>query len=413
MRVSGRPLRAFRLLALGLGMVVMWRLPILAADIADTRAALVGQAAPVVAFAAYTPDATSGGDAIIVSWRDFGEGPAAAPSVQLAPSILLMPYPVAMAQAGPTTPAPPAPGFELANWSLPPSAPDPQQSAPEPATALAAADPAPPAKPTAGDYATAAYAELANGNRRAAVGLFDMALAAGPDPRDAQWKAERKRLTRRWSGDAFSLLRDPGTPGTVGPAALPVLGGGQSGASIGYTFAPLARRPVSLTARINSATGGGNGADPASTQAAVGLRWQVVPAMSLYAERLIAIGADARNDWQMRVAGGGTGQRGRWRWNGYGEAGVIASGDVFAGGQGFGGLRVIRLKGSDIVAGAGAWGSYQTGTPDASALDLGPSVATRLPLGRWSLDMSADYRFRVAGNALPGSGPALTIATQF
>ena len=240
-----------------------------------------------------------------------------------------------------------------------------------------------------------------------------MALAAGPDPRDAQWKAERKRLTRHWSGEVFSLLRDPGTPGSVGPAAQPLLGGGQSGASIAYAFAPLARRPVSLTARINSATGGGNGADPASTQAAVGLRWQVVPAMSLYAERLIAIGADARNDWQMRVAGGGNGQRGRLRWNGYGEAGVIASGDVFAGAQGFGGMRVLRVKGSDVLAGAGAWGSYQTGTPDASAFDLGPSVATRLPLGRWSLDMSADYRFRVAGNALPGSGPALTIATQF
>jgi hypothetical protein len=413
MKTSGRPLRAFRLLALGMGMMVMWRLPILAADVADTRASLLGQDAPALAFAAYAPDDALDSDAIIVSWRDFGAGPAQATQVQLAPSILLMPYPVAMAAAAPAPVAPAAAGFDLASWSLPPSAPEPQQPAAEPAPALADAALAPPATPTAGDYATAAYAELAKGNRRAAVGLFDMALAAGPDPRDAQWKAERKHLTRRWSGEVFSLLRDPGTPGTVGPAALPVLGGGQSGASIGYKFNPLARRPISLTARLNSATGGGNGADPASTQAAVGLRWQMVPAMSINIERLIAIGADARNDWQLRVAGGGNGQSGRWRWTGYGEAGVITGGDAFAGAQGFGGLRVLRLKGSDIVAGAGAWGSYQTGTPDASALDLGPSIATSLPLGRWSLAMSADYRFRVAGNALPGSGPALTIATQF
>jgi hypothetical protein len=412
MTVSGRPLRAFRLLALGLGMVVMWRLPILAADVADTRAALLGKDAPLTALATSPPATAADGNAIIVSWRDFGGSSAPAPAVPLAPSILLMPYPVALAMAAPAPAAPPAAGFDLASWSLPPSAPAPQQPEPEPDTVLAAAA-APPASPTAGDYATAAYAELARGNRRAAAGLFDMALAAGPDPRDAQWRAERKRLTRRWSGEVFSLLRDPGTPGTVGPAAQPLLGGGQSGASIAYSFAPLARRPVSLTARINSATGGGNGADPASTQAAVGLRWQVVPALNINVERLIAIGADARNDWQMRVAGGGIGQRGRLRWTGYGEAGVIASGDVFAGAQGFGGLRVVRLKGSDVLAGAGAWGSYQTGSPDASALDLGPSVATRLPLGRWSLDMSADYRFRVAGNALPGSGPALTIATQF
>ncbi len=413
MTASGRPLRAFRLLALGMGMMAMWRLPILAADVADTRASLLGQPAPVLAFAVYTPAATRDADAIVVSWRDFDTGPAQAAGVQLAPSILLMPYPVATAMAVPAPAAPAAAGYDLASWSLPPTAPEPQEPVPDPAPALAAATPAPPATPTAGDYATAAYAELAAGNRRAAVGLFDMALAAGPDPRDAQWKAERKRLTRRWSGEVFSLLRDPGTPGTVGPAALPVLGGGQSGASIGYKFNPLARRPISLTARLNSATGGGNGADPASTQAAVGLRWQMVPAVSLNVERLIAIGADARNDWQLRVAGGGSGTHGRWRWTGYGEAGVITGGDAFAGAQGFGGLRVLRIKGSDVLAGAGAWGSYQTGTPDASALDLGPSVATRLPLGRWSLDMSADYRFRVAGNALPGSGPALTIATQF
>jgi hypothetical protein len=115
----------------------------------------------------------------------------------------------------------------------------------------------------------------------------------------------------------------------------------------------------------------------------------------------------------LRVAGGGADARGRLHWTGYGEAGVIASGDVFAGAQGFGGTPVFRIKGKDVLAGAGAWGSYQTGTPDASRLDLGPSVATQLPLGRWSLNMSADYRFRVAGNAQPGSGPALTIGTSF
>ena len=409
MRVSGRPLRAFRLLALALGMVVMWRLPILAADVADARTALLMPGTAVAAFAARPSAEPADSGTIIVSWQDFGQATAPAATLPLAPSILLVPYPVATAMAA--APAA-APGVEFASWSLPPSAPAPAEAETDAPVETASAT-ATPAAPTAGDYATAAYAELAKGNRRAAVGLFDMALAAGPDPRDAQWKAERKRLTRHWSGDVFSVLRDPGTPGTVGPAAQPLLGGGQSGASIAYAFNPLAKRPISLTARFNSATGGGNGADPASTQAAVGLRWQVVPAMSIYAERLIAIGADARNDWQLRVAGGGNGQRGRWRWNGYGEAGVIAGGDVFAGAQGFGGLRVIRLRTSDIVAGAGAWGSYQTGTPDASALDLGPSVATNLPIGRWSIAMSADYRFRVAGNALPGSGPALTIATTF
>jgi hypothetical protein len=407
---SGRPLRTFRLLALAFGMLVMWRLPALQGELRQTRLALAGQNGIEMAGADFGKPAArlqlaGSRDIIIVSRNDpFAAAPRPA-DYRVAPDLLLLPYPQLPAAAPPPVAMA---STDPAGWSLPPAAPA-SAAAPSPPPAQQAAA----AGPTAGDYATAAYAELARGDRRAAAGLFDMALAAGPDPRDAQWKAERRRLTRRWSGEAFSLLRDPGTPGSIGPAALPVLGGGQSGASIAYTFAPLAKRPVSLTARLNSATGGGNGADPASTQAAVGLKWQVVPAVSVYAERLIAIGADARNDWQLRVAGGGTGKKGRLRWTGYGEAGVIAGGDVFAGAQGFGGMPVFRIKSNDVLAGAGAWGSYQTGTPDASMLDLGPSVATRLPLGRWSLDMSADYRFRVAGNALPGSGPALTIATRF
>jgi hypothetical protein len=400
---TGRPLRAFRVLALGLGMVVMWRLPILAADVRATRQTLLQS--PQLAEAEVAPQSAVNDTMIVVRWHgDPGNGPAIT-DYRLAPTLVLVPYPVGAAPAATPERPPAPPEFALTGWSLP--------TADAPPPAATSAPVAVRSEPTAGDYATAAYRELAAGNRRAAVGLFDMALAAGPDPRQAQWQAERKRLKRHWSGDFFSLLRDPGTPGAVGPAASPVLGGGQSGASLAYAFDPLARRPIAISARINSATGGGNGADPASTQAAVGVRWQALPALSLYAERLIAIGADARNDWQLRVAGGGAGKRGRLRWNGYGEAGVITGGDVFAGAQGFGGLPVIRIKGQDVLAGGGAWGSYQTGSPDASRIDLGPSVATQLPLGRWSLDMSADYRFRVAGNAAPGSGPALTIATRF
>lgn len=70
MRVSGRPLRAFRLLALGLGMVVMWRLPILAADVADTRAALLTPGMDYAAFSGTSPASAGTGsadDAIIVS----------------------------------------------------------------------------------------------------------------------------------------------------------------------------------------------------------------------------------------------------------------------------------------------------------------------------------------------------------
>jgi len=37
----------------------------------------------------------------------------------------------------------------------------------------------------------------------------------------------------------------------------------------------------------------------------------------------------------------------------------------------------------------------------------------RAPIGKASVELSADWRFQVAGNALPGSGPALTLSTGF
>jgi hypothetical protein len=36
-----------------------------------------------------------------------------------------------------------------------------------------------------------------------------------------------------------------------------------------------------------------------------------------------------------------------------------------------------------------------------------------MPVGRAGIRASAEWRFRVAGDAEPGSGPALTIGTAF
>ncbi len=46
-------------------------------------------------------------------------------------------------------------------------------------------------------------------------------------------------------------------------------------------------------------------------------------------------------------------------------------------------------------------------------IDLGPTLLVRAPFGKVSVDVAADWRFRVAGNAVPGSGPALTLSTGF
>jgi len=72
---------------------------------------------------------------------------------------------------------------------------------------------------------------------------------------------------------------------------------------------------------------------------------------------------------------------------------------------------VLDVGRAQARVGAGAWGGIQK---DASRLDAGPGATVSMPLspkvfGR----LAVDWRFRVAGNAEPDSGPALTVAAGF
>ncbi|MEY2883250.1 MAG: hypothetical protein RL490_974 [Pseudomonadota bacterium] len=267
---------------------------------------------------------------------------------------------------------------------------------------------------TASDrLATRAYAALAAGERREAARLFARALAGPADPRAATWQRERQRLVQRWSGDAWTLLR---AAGPVAPAASPVLGGGQSGASLAYTLDPLARRPLALVTRINAASDIDGAPVAASAQAAFGLRWQPRPGLSLSAERLVAIGADTSDDWTLRIAGGGTRRRGRLALDGYAEAGALARGPLYVGGQARLARDLLADGGATLAAGVGAWGSVQgdrRGGPMLGRFDLGPAAALRVPMGGVTLAVVADYRFRLAGKAAPGNGPSLTVSLAF
>ncbi|MCH2487899.1 MAG: hypothetical protein MK010_09195, partial [Erythrobacter sp.] len=71
---------------------------------------------------------------------------------------------------------------------------------------------------------------------------------------------------------------------------------------------------------------------------------------------------------------------------------------------------LARFDLGEISIGAGAWGGVQRG---AGRLDIGPSASVALRLGRSPVWLSADYRFRIAGDAQPGSGAAVTLSTGF
>ncbi len=379
---AGRPQRALSFLGLALALGLAARLPVLMAGanatlaaMHDPKPALPGDAAPILLAASEAP-----------------------PPPLLARVAEVLPQPRAMQPLLPRRPILAGPALATLTAEIAPLE-----------TSVVAAGPAPlpptPATPTAFDLASSAYARVAANDRRTAVALFDAALAAGPDPRAEQWQRDRNALTRRWSGDAYALARDAGP---AGPAASPVLGGGQSGASLAWSIDPLARRPIAIVGRVNAAN-----SDRESTQAAIGLRWRPLKGISLSAERLVAIGADARNDWTLRLAAGAEGRSHGVRWSGYGEAGLLGNGDVYAGGQARALLPLARIGKGDVSAGLGNWASIQTGFITSGRVDIGPSIAARTTIGRIGVDIAADWRFRVAGNAEPGSGPALTLSTSF
>jgi hypothetical protein len=72
------------------------------------------------------------------------------------------------------------------------------------------------------------------------------------------------------------------------------------------------------------------------------------------------------------------------------------------------------LPGADLRLGGGLWSGGQRG---AARLDIGPRIELRCMIGkpakRIGVRLSADWRFRVAGAAEPGSGPALTLSAGF
>lgn len=294
-----------------------------------------------------------------------------------------------------------SPIWSAAVPSLPPSG--------EKAAIVALVPPTTPRSPRAFDLAAAAYTDLARRDRRAAAREFGVALATDPAASNAAaWRAELRRLRQRWSGDAYILVRGKGPTGL---GVAPLLGGGQSGGALAFTPDPLARRPVAVVARVAVAHEGAGfgiaGVDRGSLQTALGIRWQVMPGASLTAERLVAAGSAARDAWVLRAAGGAARKVGPAQFDAYAEAGIVGARrrDTFASAQ----ARATLALPAGLDAGGGAWASVQDAATTVHRVDIGPTIGWRFG----PLAARADWRFRVAGDAAPGSGPALTLSAAF
>lgn len=215
--------------------------------------------------------------------------------------------------------------------------------------------------------------------------------------------APAARAPRRWSADLWLLAR-PDSPG--GGLSAPQLGGSQIGVRLGYA---LDRRDrIALAGRL-SAPLHGRGAE-----AAVGLEWRPFRApLRIVADQRIALDGGRSGPELALVAGlPPTRLPLRFSLEAYGQAGAIARRRIE--GYADGAAHLLRpiaaIGAARIELGAGAWGGIQ---PGARRLDIGPSAALVMPVAGHGIRLSLDWRERIAGDARPRSGPALSLGASF
>lgn len=214
-------------------------------------------------------------------------------------------------------------------------------------------------------------------------------VAAGPKALD------RVQLT------SWALLR--GQNGALGPSSLGSggnLGGSQAGARLSYNFT----RQIAATLRTTSDVGRATG------EVAAGVRVQPLQSLPVWftLERRQALSRfGGRNAFALFVEGG-VWQRPlplEFALDVYLQGGVVDFRNRYLFVDG--GDAVSRPVYRQFSAGFGVWGGAQ---PGVYRVDAGPRISMQV---RPNVRVHLDWRQRLAGNAAPGSGPAVTLAGDF
>ncbi len=133
-----------------------------------------------------------------------------------------------------------------------------------------------------------------------------------------------------------------------------------------------------------------------------------------FVERRFSIAKRGRDAFGAGIAGGGEVQleSSEIILRSYGQAGVVGVRrlDLYVDGALSAERAMYRSKDVDVAIGAGGWGEAQ---PDLSRFDIGPFAAVTARVSQVPIRTTLGWRFRVAGNAAPSSGPAVTIGADF
>lgn len=240
------------------------------------------------------------------------------------------------------------------------------------------------------------------------VGVAATAKQVPPESLAPVRPATSSGTTDRWSGFAYLFGRSGSTNSRGALAPGGQLGGSQAAARLAYQVDDAGR--LAVAARVDSSL-------RSTHRAEIGAGVDLIPVpgtpLRVSVERRVAVGRDGRNAWSAYAAGGFyRAVAERVELDGYAQAGVVGAKrrDLFADGA----LRASHRTGIgrdlDLRLGAGAWGAAQ---PGAARLDLGPRAAVTARLARLPVTLALEGRMRVVGRARPGSGVALTLATDF
>ena len=224
----------------------------------------------------------------------------------------------------------------------------------------------------------------------------------------------------RWSGDGWVLVRRGqrlSAGGLAAASGFPSYGASQAGGVVRFALAPGSARAPQAYVRVSRALGGFDEGEVAAGLSArpfasVPLRLlgearvqrgsggtRVRPAVSLVSELpplRLPLGIAGEAYAQAGYAGAPVGAR----------RGATPFFDV----QAVADRRLASAGPAELRLGAAAWSGGQEG---AARLDLGPRASVRLDLGATRSRLALDWRFRVAGNARPASGPTVTFSAGF
>lgn len=204
---------------------------------------------------------------------------------------------------------------------------------------------------------------------------------------------------------AYSYWRWPSAKSTL--AAAGQYGGSQSGLIADYRIWDVAGLDLQLRAAIAPQL-------RREREIALGLRWQPVKAtpLMLIVERRFRNQAPDRFAFTLAANPSPAKLPAGFRLESYGQAGWVNGPDSswFFDASAQITKPVLHIKSASVALGVGTWTGGQRG---AQRIDAGPRVDFSLASDKLSLRLSADWRFRVAGDASPGNGPALTLSSSF